>query len=66
MKLKIASQTVIVLTSPRVIQDFMDRRSASTSDRPAMKLVDLITDGLNPALARNGLSHGSILLALHY
>ena len=64
MKLKIASQTVIVLTSPRVIQDFMDRRSASTSDRPAMKLVDLITDGLNPALARNGLFHGSILLVL--
>lgn len=48
--LKIAHGTAIVITSPSIIRDFMDKRSSSTAHRPPMKIVDLVTDGCHPAL----------------
>ncbi|KAI0082011.1 hypothetical protein K474DRAFT_1024979 [Panus rudis PR-1116 ss-1] len=47
---KIASETAIVLTSPRILRELMDQRSASTNDRPDMKLIDIVTDGFNLGL----------------
>lgn len=48
------SQTIIVITSPRIIHDFMDKRSSSVSERPKLNMVDLITDGYNMAFAGSG------------
>ncbi|KAK7681811.1 hypothetical protein QCA50_015158 [Cerrena zonata] len=47
VSLKIASQTAIIVTSPRIVRDLMDKRGKSLSNRPQMKLADSITDGLN-------------------
>ncbi|CAL1702684.1 unnamed protein product [Somion occarium] len=52
--LKLASQTIIVISSPRLIRDFMDKRSGSMSDRPPSRIVDITTDGLSLAVARSG------------
>ncbi|KAI0073799.1 cytochrome P450 [Panus rudis PR-1116 ss-1] len=52
--LKIGPQTVIVITNPRIVRDFMDKRSIATGDRPPSKINDLITNGLHVALARSG------------
>ncbi|KAK7689440.1 hypothetical protein QCA50_007232 [Cerrena zonata] len=52
--LKIIHGTTIVITSPRIIQDFMDRRSASTADRPPFTPGEIIMNGLNLALVGAG------------
>ncbi|KAI0076208.1 cytochrome P450 [Panus rudis PR-1116 ss-1] len=52
--LKIGPRTVIVVTNPRIMRDFMDKRSVATGDRPPSKIGDLITNGLHIALARSG------------
>lgn len=49
-QLKIAHGTMVVITSPRIINDYMEKRCKFTSDRPPMKVVDIITNGLHPAL----------------
>ncbi|KAK7681814.1 hypothetical protein QCA50_015161 [Cerrena zonata] len=65
ISLKITSKPIVVLSSPRLVRDFLDRRSASTSDRPVMKLADMITGGMNLTLARNGPIWRSQRRALH-
>ncbi|CAL1702667.1 unnamed protein product [Somion occarium] len=49
--LKLASQTIIVISSPRLIRDFMDKRSGSMGDRPPSRLPDITTNGLSLPLA---------------
>ncbi|KAJ7234772.1 cytochrome P450 [Mycena haematopus] len=50
--LKIGPGTAVVLTDAAAVKELMDRRSGATVDRPAMHIADLITGGLNMALAR--------------
>ncbi|EJD48900.1 cytochrome P450, partial [Auricularia subglabra TFB-10046 SS5] len=50
--LKLASGTAIVLTSIEAVKELMDRRSATTVDRPANFMADRIADGKNMVLAR--------------
>lgn len=45
---------MIVITSPRIIHDFMDKRSSSVSERPKLNMVDIITNGYNMAFAGSG------------
>ncbi|KAJ7149143.1 cytochrome P450 [Mycena filopes] len=49
--LKLGSGTAIVLTDPAVVKELMDKRSATTSDRPALHLAEVVTRGLNLVLA---------------
>ncbi|CAL1701790.1 unnamed protein product [Somion occarium] len=63
--LKIAHGTTIVITSPRIIREFMDKRSASTADRPPFKLGEIIMDGLNVALAGAGNTWKNMRRAMH-
>lgn len=48
------SQPVIVITAPRIVRDFMDKRSSSVSERPQLKMVDLVTNGHNMAFSGSG------------
>ncbi|KAJ7677806.1 cytochrome P450 [Mycena polygramma] len=50
--LKIGPGTVVVLTDAAAVKELMDKRSASTVDRPPMHVADVVTGGLNLALAR--------------
>ncbi|KAG8881954.1 hypothetical protein FRB98_004050 [Tulasnella sp. 332] len=50
--LKIGPATAIVLSSAPAVKELMERRSASTSDRPPSHMVDVITDYKNLVLAR--------------
>ncbi|KAJ7609443.1 cytochrome P450 [Roridomyces roridus] len=52
--LKIGPGTVIVLTDPNAVKELLEKKSGSTSDRPAIYIVELVTRGLHVALARYG------------
>ena len=52
MQLKIGPGTAIVLSSPRLVQELLVARSASTSDRPPNHFIEITTGGLNLVLAR--------------
>lgn len=44
--LKLGSQTMVVLTGAAELKELMDRRSASTSDRPPLHVAnEIITNG---------------------
>ncbi|KAJ7589603.1 cytochrome P450 [Mycena floridula] len=50
--LKVGSGTAIVLSSVAAVKELMDKRSASTADRPPNHMVHVITGGLNLGLAQ--------------
>ncbi|KAJ7235219.1 cytochrome P450 [Mycena rebaudengoi] len=50
--LKLGSSTVVVLTDAAAVKELMDKRSATTVDRPPMHVGDVVTGGLHMALAR--------------
>ncbi|CAL1708008.1 unnamed protein product [Somion occarium] len=52
--LKIGSGTMVVISSPRIVKDYLDKRSASTSSRPHIRMVEMITDGLGFAMVPYG------------
>ena len=52
-QLKLGPGTAIVITSPRIVKELMDKRSGSTVDRPPNFMADSITGGLNLGLARH-------------
>jgi len=52
LQLKIGSGMAIVITSAAAVKGLMDKRSATTVDRPPSHMVDEITGGLNMVLAR--------------
>ena len=52
-QLKLGPGTAIVITSPRIVRELMDKRSASTIDRPPNFMADRIAGGLNMVLARH-------------
>ncbi|THU99211.1 cytochrome P450 [Dendrothele bispora CBS 962.96] len=43
--------TIVVLTSPQIINDLLDKNSALTSDRPQIHFADRVTKGLNLTLS---------------
>ncbi|KAF7333382.1 putative cytochrome P450 [Mycena venus] len=51
--LKVGPSTVVVLTDVAAVKELLEKRSASTSDRPPMHLADLMTGGLHMVLARS-------------
>ncbi|KAJ7825252.1 cytochrome P450 [Mycena leptocephala] len=51
--LKIGPGTVIVLTDVAAVKELMDRRSATTADRPPIHVADLTTGGLHMVSARS-------------
>ncbi len=53
MQLKVGPSTLIIITSPIVVKELMDGRSASTSDRPPHYMGTLITGGSNIVLKEN-------------
>ncbi|KAJ7279289.1 cytochrome P450 [Mycena rebaudengoi] len=50
--LKLGSGTMVVLTDAAAVKEIMDIRSATTSDRPPFHVADVVTGGLDMALAR--------------
>ncbi|KAJ7279406.1 cytochrome P450 [Mycena rebaudengoi] len=50
--LKLGSSTVVVLTDAAAVKELMDKRSATTVDRPPMHVADVVAGGLNMVLAR--------------
>ncbi|PBK75563.1 cytochrome P450 [Armillaria solidipes] len=50
--LKVGPSTAIVITSAAAVKELMDKRSASTADRPPHHMADVVTGGLNMVLAR--------------
>ncbi|KAJ7665797.1 cytochrome P450 [Mycena rosella] len=50
--LKVGPGTVIVLTDAAAVKELMDKRSATTVDRPPMHLADVVTGGLSMIFAR--------------
>ncbi|KAJ7898542.1 cytochrome P450 [Mycena olivaceomarginata] len=51
--LKVGSSTVVVLSDVVAVKELLDKRSATTSDRPPIHLADRITGGLHMVLARS-------------
>ncbi|KAF8160325.1 cytochrome P450 [Mycena galopus ATCC 62051] len=64
-QLKMGSGTLVVLTDPAAVKELMDKRSSSTVDRPPMYIADLVTGGLNLALARHTEKWRSLRRAAH-
>ncbi|KAG9011259.1 hypothetical protein FRB94_003267 [Tulasnella sp. JGI-2019a] len=50
--LKVGPATAVVLSSAPAVRELMERRSATTSDRPPNHMVNVITDCKNLVLAR--------------
>ncbi|KAJ7677849.1 cytochrome P450, partial [Mycena polygramma] len=50
--LKLGSGTAIVLTDAAAVKELMDKRSATTADRPPLHLAEVVTQGLNLVLSR--------------
>ncbi|KAK0204716.1 cytochrome P450 [Desarmillaria ectypa] len=50
--LKVGPGTAIVITSAAAVKVSMDKRSASTADRPPHYMADVVAGGLNMVLAR--------------
>ncbi|KAJ7202055.1 cytochrome P450 [Mycena pura] len=51
-QLKLGPGTAIVLTDAAAVKELMDKRSATTVDRPPMHIADVVAGGLNMVLAR--------------
>jgi hypothetical protein len=47
IKLKLASGTAIVLTDAAAVKELVEKRSATTMDRPPLHLAEVVTQGLN-------------------
>ena len=56
LQLKVGNQTMVVLNTPQLVQQLLDQRTATTSDRPTLYIIDVITGGLNVPLMRYGVS----------
>ncbi|KAJ3839896.1 cytochrome P450 [Lentinula raphanica] len=52
--LKMGPSTVIVLTGMNAVKELLEKRSGSTVDRPALRIANIVTGGLNMVLARYG------------
>ncbi|KAJ6482546.1 cytochrome P450 [Mycena sanguinolenta] len=50
--LKLGSGTAIVLTDAAAVKELIEKRSATTMDRPPLHLAEVVTHGLNLVLSR--------------
>ncbi|KAG7451082.1 cytochrome P450 [Guyanagaster necrorhizus] len=50
--LKVGPDTAIVITSAVAVKELIDKRSASTTDRPPHYMADVVAGGVNMVLAR--------------
>ncbi|KAJ7445958.1 cytochrome P450 [Mycena galericulata] len=57
--------TVVVLTDAATVKEIMDKRSATTSDRPSIHMADLVTGGLHLALMHYGDTWRTLRRAAH-
>ncbi|KAJ7471393.1 cytochrome P450 [Mycena galericulata] len=64
-KLKIGPGTAVVLTDAAAVKEIMDKRSATTSDRPSNHVGDLVTGGLHLGFARYGDTWRTLRRAAH-
>ncbi|KAJ6551143.1 cytochrome P450 [Mycena capillaripes] len=65
VSLKLGSGTAIVLTDAAAVKELMDKRSASTADRPPLHLAEVVTQGLSLVLARYGEKWRTLRRAAH-
>ena len=49
----IGPQPVVIISSPRIAHALIDKRSATTSDRPPSYMAELVTHGKNLIFTRN-------------
>ncbi|KAJ7604491.1 cytochrome P450 [Roridomyces roridus] len=63
--LKIGTGTVIVITCPDIANELLEKRSATTADRPSLYAADLVTGGLHIALIRYGDTWRALRRAAH-
>ncbi|KAJ7586976.1 cytochrome P450 [Mycena floridula] len=63
--LKLGPGTAIVISSAAAVKELMDKRSASTADRPASYLVQEVTGGFHIALARYADTWRNLRKAVH-
>ena len=54
LKLKIASGTMIVISSATVAKELLDKTGWNASSRPSMFLVDQVTDGNHMGFMKDG------------
>ncbi|KAJ6498501.1 cytochrome P450 [Mycena vitilis] len=52
VSLKLGSGTAIIITDVAAVRELMDKRSASTADRPPMHVGEVVTQGMDLVLAR--------------
>jgi cytochrome P450 len=63
--LKIFNQTMIVLNSPSIVREVVDKRSMSTANRPKSIIADMITPhNMNLGTAHYGLSSINLLASI--
>ncbi|CAL1705110.1 unnamed protein product [Somion occarium] len=66
ISVKLGPQTVIVLSSPRLVHECIDLRSATTSDRPSLHIAKLLYDDNEEiAIARYGPTWKALRRAAH-
>ncbi|KAJ7618065.1 cytochrome P450 [Roridomyces roridus] len=63
--LKLGAGTVIVITCPEIAHQLLEKRSATTADRPSLYVADLVTGGLNMGLIRYGDTWRAMRRAAH-
>lgn len=51
---KIASGNIVVLSSTAAVREILDKRGATTGDRPKMYMSELAGEGLNIAFMSSG------------
>lgn len=52
----VGDQVMVILSNARLVQQLLDQRTATTSDRPTMHVIDAIAGGLNVPLMRYGMT----------
>lgn len=51
----VGDQVMVILSNPRLVQELLDHRTATTSDRPPVHILDVISHGLVVPMMRYGL-----------
>lgn len=62
-QLKMGTGTVIILSSATAVKDLLDKRSATTVDRPYNHMASAITRGLNMIFAHYSMVSDGLLLS---
>ncbi|KAJ8078324.1 hypothetical protein PM082_000531 [Marasmius tenuissimus] len=63
--LKLGPATAVVISDATIVKEFIDKRGHTTSDRPALFIVERLSGGLDMALARYGDTWKTLRRAAH-